>query len=350
MIDRFDAWLNDEGPVALAIREPLIPVTGRDGIFFPPTFAPDKDDEEKKSTYVIDHGVCLVDSVGSQANRMEPLFLRREYAGLVPQVTVKVGDRDVNLLNAGHRAADAIVRFSGLWRDLREAFLAVRERGEAEKLARIAPTSLVFGAWDSRDTQAKVPRLVESTIRAYGVVELNRAAQYVSSIEEDTREAEGITAEALNDRKFPAAVGLVDNPSGLSHGGVCARDGIRRDAVLNLVALRSLKSHTDEQSLTLQRYILGLSLICFLAPMSLYLRQGCLLTRDPENPAQAQAVYRDGHREDLGIPPETVTGYATEAAQAFGVRDRIETGFDTGEVKKQAKEKKDKKDKKETKK
>jgi len=45
-------------------------------------------------------------------------------------------------------------------------------------MAKIAPTSLVFGVWDSRDTQAKLPRLVASTIRAFDVQRLTRSAQF----------------------------------------------------------------------------------------------------------------------------------------------------------------------------
>ena len=45
-------------------------------------------------------------------------------------------------------------------------------------MAKIAPTSLVFGVWDSRDTQAKLPRLIASTVRAFDVKRLKRSAQY----------------------------------------------------------------------------------------------------------------------------------------------------------------------------
>src|SRR6185437_8033439 len=126
--------------------------------------------------------VCLIDSVGSQANRMEPLFKEDEYAALVPQVTIKAGEKIVNLLEAGHRAGDAIVRCTALQEDLEAAFKAVL-RGDSEPLAKIAPTSLVFGVWDSRNTQAKLPRLIASTIRGYDVQKLTRSAQYVPATE-----------------------------------------------------------------------------------------------------------------------------------------------------------------------
>ena len=35
----YDSWLKDGGPAALVIRELLEPVEGRDGVFFPATYA-----------------------------------------------------------------------------------------------------------------------------------------------------------------------------------------------------------------------------------------------------------------------------------------------------------------------
>jgi len=41
----------------------------------------------------------------------------------------------------------------------------------------------VFGAWDSRDTGAKLPRLLESRIDAYGIEKRERAAQYFATLD-----------------------------------------------------------------------------------------------------------------------------------------------------------------------
>ena len=106
---------------------------------FPATFAA-SEDKTFKGGYNIDAfpdgtNVCLIHSVGSQANRIEPLFSKKPYAGLVPQVVVKAGEKSINLLEAGHRAGDAIVRCSPLKNDLHDAFLAV-QNGDASPLAR----------------------------------------------------------------------------------------------------------------------------------------------------------------------------------------------------------------------
>src|SRR6266567_5367871 len=151
LASKYDQWLSDDdGPAALVIREHLMTVEGHDGVLFPATFAA-SEDRTFRGGYNIDEfpggkNICLIDSVGSQANRIEPMFTRRDYTGLVPQIVVKAGEKRVNLLDAGHRAGDAIVRCSALQQDLQDAFKAV-QKGDAEPLARIAPTSLVFGAW-----------------------------------------------------------------------------------------------------------------------------------------------------------------------------------------------------------
>src|SRR5690606_4067320 len=102
-------------------------------------------------------------SVGSQANRMEPIFGEGPQgnpalAKLVPQVDVEIGDgRKVSILEAGHRLGDALVRSSTLKEAARKAFEEFLTTNDVTSIAKLAPTSLVFGVWDSRDTQAKLP-------------------------------------------------------------------------------------------------------------------------------------------------------------------------------------------------
>src|SRR4051794_13026807 len=134
-LTQYDAWLADDGPAALVIREHLMPVEGPDGVFFPAGFAPEegagRDKSKFQGGYNIDSGpdgknVCLVDSVGSQANRIEPLFAKEKYKELVPQVIVTFGEKSINLLEAGHRAGDAVVRSTPLQAELHKAFKAVQ--------------------------------------------------------------------------------------------------------------------------------------------------------------------------------------------------------------------------------
>lgn len=339
-LSKFDAWLDGtSGPAALVLREHLMPVEGNDAALFPPTFAsgdgfaggynidppPTKEDPWKTPN------VCLIDSVGSQANRIEPIFSEEAYQHLIPQVIVKAGDREVNLLDAGHRAGDALLRCSELQAELRDAFRKV-QLGDSEPMAKIAPTSLVFGVWDSRDTQAKLPRLVSSVIRAYDVRPMTRSAVYIPPVDYSSLEVftEAEKAKAEGSSKSPQAQrGFVHNPASGAHGGVLATGGIRRDATLSLAALQLIKVGTDrERTLALRRYVLGLSLVALTVNTSAYLRQGCTLVIDPEKGSELLEVYRDGRREPAKLTHEDALAIASEAAKQFGVGESRSVEFD----------------------
>jgi CRISPR-associated protein Csb1 len=325
-----DAWLSNESDVvALVVRQWLRPVEGEDAIIFPPTYPI----EAKGAGYDIDRfedgtSVCQIDSVGSQANRMEPIFKREKYKHLVPQIVIKSAEREISLLDAGHRAADAIVRFSTLGPKLYEAFLAYQKSGNAEPLAKIAPTSIVFGSWDSRATQAKLPRVVRSVIRAFNVKELHRSAQY-STIAGEILEG-GEAKVAIEGAE--AELGLAHVPAVRKHGGVQVLGEIRRDAALNLEAVRALADGTNKDSdatLRLRRYILGLALVAFTAPADSFLREGCHLVPDLKKPAVWKLIKRDGNGEEFALNAEQARKFATEAASTFGItRDPISATFD----------------------
>jgi CRISPR-associated protein Csb1 len=349
-LKQFDHYLADYGPAALVIREHLMPVEGSDGVLFPATFAAG---DGFPGGYNIDSdknggNVCLIDSVGSQANRIEPLFKEEKYRHLVPQIVVKAGDKEVNLLEAGHRAGDALVRCSELQQTLQDAFRASL-KGDVEPLAKIAPTSLVFGVWDSRDTQEKRPRLVASTIRAFNVQELRRGAVYTPPVDYAALEvfSEEEKAKAEGDAKNPLAKrGFVHVPASGSHGGVIATGGIRRDATLGLAALRLLavKEGTTgflstDRTKALRRYILGLALTALTHNPSGYLRQGCLLVRDPGKAKENEfvEVYPTGERRPVTIKHQDALEYATAAAHAFGVGESKTVSFDPARAKKDVK-------------
>jgi CRISPR-associated protein Csb1 len=337
----FDSYLSPDGPAALVLREWLMPVEGPDGVLFPATFAAAEDKRQFPGGYNIDTSangtnVALIDSVGSQANRIEPIFKEEKYKHLVPQIVVHAGEKQVSILEAGHRAGDAFIRCSSLQEELRKAFQEVL-RGDATPLAKIAPTSLVFGVWDSRDTQAKLPRLIASAIRAFNVRELHRSAQYVPPVDYAELDvfSEQEKAKAEGDTKSPLAKrGFVHVPASWTHGGVIADGGIRRDATLGLAALRLLHAGTDQQKTdALRRYILGLALVAFTYQPGGYLRQGCLLVLNPDRPREFVEVHPDGTRKPCTITHEQALTYATEAAKAFGVGESKRVPFEKDKAK-----------------
>jgi len=342
ILSQFDNYFTSDGPAALVIREHLAPAEGADAVFFPATYA--------EIGYNIDgrnriedpsaQNIALVDSAGSQANRIEPLFAERPLSVLVPQILIKACEKTVNLLDAGHRAGDAIARCSELKDTLQAAFKAVL-KGDAAPLAKIAPTSLVFGVWDSRDTQAKLPRLVASTIRAYNVRKLKRSATYFAPAdytaleifsEEDRQKAEGDSKNPLSKRGFVNAL------ANETHGGVIADGGIRRDATLALSALRLLKAETPESTLKLRRYILGLALVAFTRLPLGYYRQGTILVSATDEKGEPRReflqVSLDGKRIDISfrITASIALAYAQAAADDFGVGEDQTVNFEKAQA------------------
>jgi CRISPR-associated protein Csb1 len=344
-----DAWLEDsvDAPAAIVLREYLIPVEGKDGVFFPPTFATAENSREFPGGYNINElgngeNVCLVDSVGSQANRIEPIFAGGDYAALVPQLVIEAGEKKVSILEAGHRAGDAIVRCTELKDALQNAFQALK-KGNAVPLAKIAPTSLVFGVWDSRDTQAKAPRLLAATIRAFNVAKLTRSAQYNPAVE---YVEEGLLEETEDKGALEARSkwGYRHVPASWTHGGVIAKGEIRREVTLQVAALRLLRGKTDDETKKLRAYLLGLALVAFTKSAVGFLRQGCNLVLDGNRKPESKLVFPDGRREDAGLTHDAALAYAKKAAAAFGVGESKPVKFDsklakdetTGEGKKKA--------------
>ena len=162
-----DSWADDpSGPVALHLKQKLLPVEGEGAVIFPPTYA---DIGYNIDTLSDGTQVCTIDSVGSQANRMEPIFKAAEagepenpLAKLVPQIDIAYGnEKRLSILEAGHRLGDAVIRTSksgtfDLPRAAKEAFDDFL-RGDATSVAKLAPTSLVW----VRHTQ-QLPRIVQS--------------------------------------------------------------------------------------------------------------------------------------------------------------------------------------------
>lgn len=368
LLKKYDDLLKDTGPAAIVLKQWLAPVGGE--VFFPPTYANPSQKKGDPPVYNIDrfgetvqlgkefktfkkthammdvtrveqgreHSICVVDSIPSQANRIEPQFERLtdkdgKPVKLVPKVivTAKVKtdegemEQPVNLLEAGHRAADAIVQLSSLRDDLTNAIRS-RKRGDSTPLAKIAPTSLVFGMWDSRESGVKVPRLFNAIIRAYDVLEHRRSSQFNAAID---YESAGVIPDQ-KDKKL-SEVGMNDAPATFTHGGIEARGGIRRDASVNLCTLRDIAGPDAKQTAKLQRYIFGLALIAitYFDAKSLNLRQGCQLVGVQGKPMTRVLVKADGAEEPFEIDSKTAIEYATAAAEAFGVgEDRITEKFD----------------------
>jgi CRISPR-associated protein Csb1 len=375
-------WLAEATlPVAITLTEVLESSEGKDAIIFPPTFAvkgvqhpyqidklDDKLNPQEAEKAGFEANNCLVDSVGSQANRMESVFKHPPLSELVPQITVRLNDGvEVNLLDVGHRVADGAVRFSELRGEVTTAIEALRDSADAEPLARLSPTALIFGFWDSRPntTMYKFGRMLSSTIRATNVAVVKRSAQFnpafdpallglADELPEGETEVQDSSGKAA-DRKDPLSqLGLNFAPSVNTHGGVRVFGRIVRRTQINLVRLRALAvtkgGEIDEaETLKLRRYILGLALVAARVQTNYDLREGCLLRCVQ---TQGQLVHSDNESGPFQWEHGDVYAYAKEAAREFGVGSPREVRFDAKAaregvegVKKAAKEKPSKKNK-----
>lgn len=328
-------WCEDrDAPVALTLRQVLQSVEG-DGpvVIFPPTYAKVKD-HYNIDTLADGTKVVTIDSVGSQANRLEPLFLPghdNPLAELVPQLTMTYGaNKMVNLLEVGHRLGDASVRSSDFKEEAARAFETYKDSGDASLIARLAPTSLVFGVWDSRGSGVKLPRILKSEIRGWNVERLTRSAQFNPAVnyvnedllsKQDLADAQKDLADAQSDegkkeKKSPAAQrGFIHVPATEAHGGVLVHGDIERRVTINLVALRRLDGPHGP---ALRRYILALALVAASAELDGDLRQGCLLVPDSEHTTPWQAVSRNGTRSAVTLDHAELVALARKAKKTFG--------------------------------
>jgi CRISPR-associated protein Csb1 len=335
--------LSEDGPSAIVLTEELEPAEGRSSVFFPPTYAPPQGAKEEKPRYALTKegllSTVVVDSVESQANRLEQLFKKDEYRELIPQIWIKIKtiegkELKVNLLDVGHRIADALVRCSGLAEEVERALERFKYEGDATEIARLSPTSLLFGFWDSRNTGVKAPRLLRSEIRAWKVKEVVRYAQFSPALLKEFRpEKEMVVYQQLepferlykeefksDEKEFQdwlAKAGFASVPvpeTKIVGGVVLDEDGkIERIASLHLVGV---KAYGGGEERLLRKYLLMLGLVALTAPQDYNLRQGCLLVRK-EGKCIIQKVYKDGKREEIELRHEEVLKYAKEVAHEF---------------------------------
>jgi len=156
---------------ALRRRQVLQPVGGKGDKIFPPTYPPSDDGRranrqprhvyEQRRLNGRDVWCVLVDSVQSQANRLEECLLEAIGDGIpIPHIVVDFteakldGISRITSLDAPHRVYDAILRDS-----LFEAApfmeseigqrLAKASTADASALLEVSPSALLFGAWHS---------------------------------------------------------------------------------------------------------------------------------------------------------------------------------------------------------
>ena len=162
LTDRLKAAVTEDVAIRFAAR--LQPAGGRGDKVFPPTYAGGQYALESR---VDEHGVVkdvvLLDSVQSQANRMEQALLaaHRGRRITLPMISVSFSQVDglqelgeITVLDAPHRLADAILRDSMLNGTLFPAtaegqVLRRATTRSATELFKLCPSALLFGIWES---------------------------------------------------------------------------------------------------------------------------------------------------------------------------------------------------------
>ena len=312
----------DTDCVALTFRRTLEPLEGRDVPLFPPTYPANRETRTHRfdTPFTINETaggvrICDLDSVQSQARRMEAAFTEA-LADVVPHHVVEAGARRIALLDLPHRIADAAIRATGLGAHIRACFEAF-EAGDAVPMARIAPTSLVFGAWDSRDTRIRVPRAVRADIRAFDVSVLTASARYSGAFARED------LALGEPEWKHAADAGFAPTPSVDRPGGVLVHGAIRHSAsvVLNVLRTYRIAPGCD----VLPAYLLGLALGALGSASSDYrLRSGCTLV--PAAPGVWETVSGKGTREAITIEARSLERELRDAARAWAKASEVELG------------------------
>lgn len=246
---------------------------------FPPTYEGGKYAVEDRMIGGQRLPCVLLDSVPSQANRMELALQDAWEDGTIKLPVVSVdfaaidnpGIRKITSLQAPHRIADAILRDS----TTTEGSKAVAFRksaigkeldqlsaGYATPLLKHAPHSLVFGMWDSTGPRGglgvKFARAIISEIIGVNAVKGSKTSSRMDPlmIEKNSgklfKSADGWTLDeklALKEKGKPMLLGKEGKPSEVNHGNVTpsisdggfTMDYAEQTTVLSLPALRRLK-------------------------------------------------------------------------------------------------------------
>jgi CRISPR-associated protein Csb1 len=352
-------------------RQRLQPVGGRGDKIFPPTYpgeernAPPRHVYEKRKLESGDVWCVLVDSVQSQANRLEECLLQAIADGVpIPYVLVDFssanldGVSKITSLDAPHRVYDAILRDSLLGK---EPFmesdigkqLAKAKADDASALLETSPTALLFGAWHSTGEGgglgAKFARCLTSEIIAIDVPVEESMDPRTGEIKPRTSgrrtgsriDPLGVLRKVEVFKGESGAWGVTEGaagkkakkvrPSEINHGNIapsvqplgitCAH--VEHTFVLSFAALRRLRFGGGERDSAGRTLLAALGLLA-LAEQDLRgyaLRSRCDLVC--EDRAALELVRPDGATEDLSADRDAARALyqdAMEAARSAGFK------------------------------
>lgn len=346
---------------AIRRRQRLQPVGGQGDKIFPPTYPGEGRNPQPRHVYErrrlngAEVWCVLVDSVQSQANRLEECLLAAIGEGLpIPHVVVdfSVANLDgisrITSLDAPHRVYDAILRDSLLgdkpFMDSDVGLRLARAKAEdASALLEISPTALLFGAWHSTGEGgglgAKFARSLVSEIVAIdvpvedvvvntrtGEVEMQTAGRRTGSRIDPLGVLRKVDVFKGDKGWDVAEAGAGKNakkvrPSEINHGNIAPSvqplgitcDHLEHNFVLSFAGLRRLRFDGNDRDAAGRNLLAALGLVALAEQdaRGYALRSRCDLVCDGRTPLEL--VSADGGTEPVSIDRSTAHALYREA-------------------------------------
>lgn len=351
MIDLANAIAQD---AAIRRIQRLQPAGGVGDKLFPPTYPPPPGSPPNDPPrHVFERRLIdgesvwtvLIDSVQSQANRLEEALLAAARDGLrLPYVTVDFGRAgldplaEITSLDAPHRVYDAILRDSLLgnesfMRSEQGRRLASASPADATALFELSPAALVFGAWHSQGEGgglgAKFARVLVSEIMGINVpVDESPNPRTGEIVPQSAGRRTGSRIDPLGVlRKVEVYKSPTDwatdkdaagrgakqvRPSEINHGNIaptvmplgvtCAHAEHR--AVISLAGLRRLRFGSDDRNSVARELLMLIGLIALSEQdtQGYALRSRCDLVC--EDVAPVELVHPDGSTTTMELAPD----------------------------------------------
>ena len=340
---------------AIRLRSRLQPAGGSGDKIFPPTYAEAKDGKKHETRYATEQRVIegerklsvLLDSVASQANRMELALLAAKRRGdiALPLIEVDFGEAfpdlgSISTLEAPHRVYDAILRDANLEGEAFRASAVGRSITEASTkdaraMFRHCPTALVFGAWDSTGPRGgmghKFQRALSSEVVAIGCETGSKVGSRLDPLQVAAAVAVNLSKDDKDNWKVDAKG--KSRPSEVNHSNIApTRDseagGITCEyalhtAVFSIPALRRLKfgDWSDAQADAARTVLASLGTLALLLQRRLGydFRSRCSLI--PEGPAPLELVRADGTAEPIEIAVDEAMALLTASLEHAATLD-----------------------------
>jgi hypothetical protein len=290
-----------KGAKAIRVTESLVSPSSSIKL---PSYAGDKKNPEPKYVIWGDGLNAVVDSVQSQANRIEAIF--NECPDLVPASQVKYPDTTVNLVEVPHRAADPAISYH-----LRSELDSINTNPAA--LAKRAPTSFLFGLCDIRNGRnIKLTRAIAADVTVRGGQMRPAASSLSTPFSNETR---ADFAEKLSEHGLSGSeIGVEQVPAWSERGTVDVTNAtITRTVTFSLEVFDKYKSNPE-----LWNYLVGLALVATLAPTTSVLRSGTTLVRQSRKVEVFADLKAVEEISENGLFDE-VLSFARESARTFGI-------------------------------